>query len=72
MKTTGRRDDETTFLNVDLDVWAAYDLVPLVEAFGSHVSDMFTGAAEVEVLLLLCEISCTRRAFATVTRCPAR
>jgi hypothetical protein len=48
MKTTGRRDDETTFLNVDLDVWAAYDLAPLVEAFGPHVSDMFTGAAEVE------------------------
>jgi hypothetical protein len=48
MKMTGRRDDETTFLNVDLDVWAAYDLAPLVEALGVHVSDMFTGAAEVE------------------------
>lgn len=48
MKATGRRDDETTFLNVDLDIWAAYDLAPLVEAFGSHVSDMFTGAVEVE------------------------
>ena len=47
MKTTGQRDDETTFLNVDLDIWAGYDLAPLVEAFGSHVSDMFTGTAEV-------------------------
>ncbi len=48
MKTTGRPDDETTFLNVDLDVWASYDLAPLVEALGPHVSDMFTGSAEVD------------------------
>lgn len=48
IKTTGRLDEETTFLNVDLDLWAAYDLAPLVGAFGPHVSDMFTGAAEVE------------------------
>jgi hypothetical protein len=48
MKATRRRDDETTFLNVDLDIWAAYDLAPLVEAFGPHVSDMFTGAVEAE------------------------
>jgi hypothetical protein len=46
-KTTGQRDEETTFLNVDLDVWAGYDLALLVEAFGSRVSDMFTGAADV-------------------------
>lgn len=44
----GRPDDETTFLNVDLDVWAAYDLAPLVEALGPHVTDLFTGPAEVE------------------------
>ncbi len=48
MKTPGRCDDETTFLNVDLDIWAAYDLAPFVEALGEHVSDMFTGAAQVE------------------------
>ena len=48
MKTPGRCDDETTFLNVDLDIWAAYDLAPLVEALGDHVSDMFTGAAQAE------------------------
>jgi|SRR5436190_18555120 len=48
MKTTGLRDEETTFLNVDLDIWAAYDLAPLVAALGPHVSDMFTGAAQVE------------------------
>jgi hypothetical protein len=48
MKTPGRCDDETTFLNVDLDVWAACDLAPFVEALGDHVSDMFTGAAQVE------------------------
>jgi hypothetical protein len=48
MKTTGLRDEETTFLNVDLDMWAAYDLAPLVAALGAHVSDMFTGAVQVE------------------------
>ena len=42
---TKRQDDETTFLNVDLDVWAPHDLAPFVEALGHHVSDMFTGAA---------------------------
>jgi hypothetical protein len=48
MKAKGRPDEETAFLNVDLDIWAAYDLTPLVRAFGPHVSDMFTGAAQAE------------------------
>jgi len=48
MKTTGLRDEETPFLNVDLDIWAAYDLAPLVAALGTHVSEMFTGAVQVE------------------------
>jgi hypothetical protein len=48
MKTTGLRDEGTTFLNVDLDIWAAYDLAPLVAALGTHVSEMFTGAVQVE------------------------
>jgi hypothetical protein len=48
MKTAGPGYDETTFINVDLDIWAAHDLAPLVEAIGPRVSDLWTGAAEVE------------------------
>lgn len=35
-----RRDDETNFLNVDLDVESAHDLSPLLAALGDEVLDL--------------------------------
>lgn len=37
------RPEESSFLNVDLDVEASFDLAPLVEALGDRVSNMYTG-----------------------------
>jgi hypothetical protein len=35
--------EDSSFLNVDLDVEAPFDLGPLVEALGDRVSNMYTG-----------------------------
>jgi hypothetical protein len=45
MRTKGRSDDRTCFLNVDLDVAAARDLLPLVHALCPNVFDLHTGPA---------------------------
>jgi hypothetical protein len=37
-------DDDTCFLNVDLDIEAPYDLAPLVKALGRRIYDLHTGA----------------------------
>lgn len=37
------KDDETTFLNVDLDIWSRSMLEPLVEAFGKKVCVLHVG-----------------------------
>jgi hypothetical protein len=42
---TMERPGQISFLNVDLDVEAAFDLAPLVEALGDRVSNMYTGPA---------------------------
>ncbi len=41
-----RPEEETCFLNVDLDVEAPYDLAPFVEALGNNVFDLHTGSVE--------------------------
>jgi hypothetical protein len=38
-------EDETQFLNVDLDIEAPFDLAPLVAALGDDVFDLYTGPA---------------------------
>jgi hypothetical protein len=38
------KPEESSFLNVDLDIEAPFDLAPLVEALGDNVSSMYTGA----------------------------
>ena len=38
------REEEGSFLNVDLDIEAPYDLAPLVSALGPRVFDLYTGA----------------------------
>jgi hypothetical protein len=38
-----RADDDTCFLNVDLDIEAPYDLAPLVKALGRRVYELHTG-----------------------------
>jgi hypothetical protein len=39
------RQDESQFLNVDLDVEAPFDLAPLVAALGDEVLELHTGPA---------------------------
>ena len=39
-----RREEEASFLNVDLDIEAPYDLAPLVSALRPQVFDLYTGA----------------------------
>jgi hypothetical protein len=41
-----RSEEETCFLNVDLDVEAPYDLASFVEALGEKVFDLHTGPLE--------------------------
>ena len=38
--------EESTFLAVDLDVFAPFDLSPLVQALGDEVVDLYTGPVE--------------------------
>ena len=38
-----RPEEEASFLNVDLDIEAPYDLAPLVAALGEQVFDLHTG-----------------------------
>jgi hypothetical protein len=38
-----KRPEESSFLNVDLDVEAPFDLALLVEALGNRVSNLYTG-----------------------------
>jgi hypothetical protein len=41
-----RAEEETRFLNVDLDVEASYDLEPFVGAMGEKVCDLYTGPCD--------------------------
>jgi len=42
-KSFSQHDDETRFLNVDVDVWSRSDLRPLVAAFGRKVLVHYVG-----------------------------
>lgn len=42
-RTTGASEEATGFLNVDLDIVAARDLLPLVHALAPNVFDLYTG-----------------------------
>lgn len=39
-----RPEELASFLNVDLDIEAPYDLAPLVAALGEQIFDLYTGA----------------------------
>ena len=43
MPAGSRADDETRFLNVDVDVWSKTDLQPLIAAFGTKVLVHYVG-----------------------------
>ena len=43
MASRQKRKGEASFLNVDLDIEAPYDLAPLVSALGEQVFDLHTG-----------------------------
>jgi hypothetical protein len=43
-KAPSRAEDETRFLNVDVDVWSRSDLRPLVAAFGRRILVHYVGA----------------------------
>ena len=41
-----RPEEEASFINVDLDIEAPYDLEPLVRALGEQVTDLHTGPVD--------------------------
>ena len=41
-----RPEELASFLNVDLDIEAPYDLAPLVAALGEQIFDLYTGAVD--------------------------
>lgn len=69
--------EKTTFLNVDLDIWSASDLQPLVDGFGARVY-LLHAAREKRTYWVLLELSgqpksadsCIRRFCALIRALP--